>query len=127
LLLSAVLRPRAAAPLLVGARRQRLSIDMPARRSAANPLHAAAAVEWWDRQTDKWTDGRTDIRPLHRPSSACYANSVGDETICPVRFGHFRWPYDHAKHWVIFSARGFLLVFYSNHGPEMHRFSSGMG
>jgi len=28
---------------------------LPARRSAANSPHAAAAVEWGDRQTDRWT------------------------------------------------------------------------
>jgi len=40
----------------------------PARgRSAANPPHAAAAaVDRWDRQTDR----RTDARPFHRPCSA---------------------------------------------------------
>ena len=36
--------------------------------SAANPPHAAAAVDRWDR--------RTDARPFHRPCCACYARSV---------------------------------------------------
>jgi len=36
---------RAAAPLLLGARRPPLSIDISYRRSAANPPHVAAAVE----------------------------------------------------------------------------------
>jgi len=37
---------------------QQLSIDICCRRptSAANPPVAAAAVDRWDRQTDKWTD-----------------------------------------------------------------------
>jgi len=42
--LSAVLRSRAAAPLLLGARRPPLSFDI-SWRSAANPPHAALAVE----------------------------------------------------------------------------------
>jgi len=49
LLLSAVLRPRSAAPLLLGARRRRST--SPAR-TALSSKPAAAAVEWWDRQTD---------------------------------------------------------------------------
>jgi len=36
---------RAAAPLLLGARHRRCRSISPARRSAANPPHAAAAVE----------------------------------------------------------------------------------
>jgi len=49
----------------------------PARRSAANPPHAATAVEWWDRHTD----GRTDNRPCHRPCPALYAPSVNKAVI----------------------------------------------
>jgi len=45
---------RAAAPLLLRARSPPPSI-LSARRSAVNPLDTAAAVDWWDRQTD----GRT--------------------------------------------------------------------
>jgi len=45
---------------------------LPARRSAANPPHAAAAVD----RRGRPTDGRTDTRPLHRPCSAYYAGSV---------------------------------------------------
>jgi len=43
-----------------------------AGRPAANPPHATAAVSRWDRQTD----GRTYTRPLHRPCSACYTDTV---------------------------------------------------
>jgi len=39
---------------------------LPARRPAANPPVAVAAVDRWYRQTD----GRTDIRPIHRPCAA---------------------------------------------------------
>ena len=64
LLLSAVLRPRAAAPLLVGARRQRLSIDMPARRSQqqirCTPLLRSNGGT--DRRTNGQTDGRISVR-----------------------------------------------------------------
>jgi len=34
-------------------------------RSPVNPPHAAAAVDRWDRQTDR----RTGVQPFHRPSS----------------------------------------------------------
>ena len=56
---------RAAAPLLLGDR-----YVLPAKHSAANPPHAAAAVERWDRQTD----GRTP--DCYRHCSAYYAGSV---------------------------------------------------
>ena len=58
LLLSAVLRLCAATPLLLYRRPARVADDqyiLPARRSAANPPHVAAAVDG--------TDGRTDGRP----------------------------------------------------------------
>ena len=45
---------------------RRAAIDryrQPAGPTAANPPHAAAAVDRWDRQTD----GRTDARQFHRP------------------------------------------------------------
>jgi len=45
---------------------------LPARRSAANPPHAAAVVDRWNRQTD----GRTDARPFHRPCSTHHAGIV---------------------------------------------------
>jgi len=56
-LLAFATKRRAAAPLLLGARRPPLSIDIscPERRSAANPPYAAAAV--YD-GTDRQTDGR---------------------------------------------------------------------
>jgi len=72
---------RAAAPLLLGAdacaaclmQARRAAVDdiSSAGRSATNPLHAAAAVDRWDRRTD----GRTDARPFHSPCSAYYAGS----------------------------------------------------
>jgi len=43
---------------------------LPAGPTAANPLHAAAAVEKWDRQTD----GRTPTR--YTDPTAYYASSV---------------------------------------------------
>ena len=46
-----------------------VSVDryvLPAMHSAANPPHAAAAVEC---RTTGQTDGRTDARPLRRPCS----------------------------------------------------------
>ena len=48
------------APLLLDVRRPPPSTDMslPAGRPAANPLHAAVAVERWDRQTDGPTPDR---------------------------------------------------------------------
>jgi len=42
------------------------------QHSAANPPHAAAAFDWWDRLTD----GQTDTGPFYRPCSAYYAHSV---------------------------------------------------
>jgi len=44
---------------------------LPARRSAANPLHAAAAVDRWDRQTDRHTDKRSTTGDAY-----CRANSL---------------------------------------------------
>jgi len=53
LLLSAVLRPRAAALLLLPGAVDRYLLRV--RRSAANPPHAAAAFDLWDRLTDGQT------------------------------------------------------------------------
>jgi len=44
------------------------------------------------------------------------------EKISPFSFGHFRWLYGKADQWVRSPARGFLLVFYSNQSPKIHRF-----
>jgi len=51
---------RAAAPLLLDVRRPPPSTDvsLPAGRPAANPLHAAVAVERWDRRSDGPTPDR---------------------------------------------------------------------
>jgi len=45
---------------------------LPSERSAANLSTAVAAVDRWDRPTDR----QTDARPFHRPCSAYYAGSV---------------------------------------------------
>ena len=50
---------------------------LPAGPTAANAPHAAAAVDSWDRQTDRQTDGRTphrDIDPAPVPvtTARCY-------------------------------------------------------
>jgi len=34
---------------------------LPAGRSAANSRTAVAAVDQWDRQTERWTDGRPTV------------------------------------------------------------------
>ena len=58
--LAAAAERRAVAPLLLGARHPPLLIDLPsARRSAANPQHAASA-------SNDGTDGRTDGRTPER-------------------------------------------------------------
>ena len=56
---------------------QQLSINIccPRWNSAANGLHAAAAVDL------QGTDRRTDIRPLHRPCTAYYGGSVNKQQI----------------------------------------------
>ena len=45
---------------------------LPTGRSAANQPHAAAVIDRLDTETDR----RTDTRPLRKPCSAYYANSV---------------------------------------------------
>ena len=47
-------------------------LPLPAESTAANPPHAAAAIDRWDRRTD----GRTDGRQLHRLCSAYCASSA---------------------------------------------------
>ena len=49
-----------ACAVLLGGRRCR-SIYPPAGRPAANPPHAAAAVDRWDRLTDGQTEGRRTV------------------------------------------------------------------
>ena len=65
LLVSAVLRTRAVALLLPGARRCQ-SISFAHTVLSDKP---AAAFDWWDRLTD----GRTDTGSFYRPCSAYYA------------------------------------------------------
>jgi len=72
---------RAAAPLMPGA--GAAAVDqyaLPARRSAANPPHAAAAE--FNDGTDRRTDRQTDVRPFHRLRPACYVRSVSDQSAC---------------------------------------------
>ena len=52
----------------------------PSRRSAANRMHAAIAVDRCNSQKDGRTDGRTDARPFHRPRSAYSAGSIKKHT-----------------------------------------------
>ena len=62
LLLNAVLRRRCCWVTALAAVERYVP---PAGRSAANPPHAAAAVEWWDRQTDRRTPDRYTDPVLH--------------------------------------------------------------
>ena len=57
----------------------------PAEPTAANPPHAAAAVNSWDRQTDR----RADARPFYRPYCTHYASSVSNKsTTIPTYIEH---------------------------------------
>jgi len=59
LLLSAVLRARAAAAPVT---QQAIDISwLPAMPTAGNPPHIAATVDRWDRQTDGRTDGHRTV------------------------------------------------------------------
>jgi len=49
---------------------------MPVRRSVANPPHAGAAVDRWDRKTDGPTDGKRSTVSYTLHGSAHYAGSV---------------------------------------------------
>jgi len=64
---------RAAALLLLGARRSPLSIDISCPHGAQQQT---CHMLWSTDDTDTQTDGRTDARPLHRPCSAYHAPSV---------------------------------------------------
>jgi len=82
---------RAAAPLppSAGACYRSIGpISCPHSARPANPPHASAAVDRWDR--------RTDARPFHRPCSAYYAGSVNNVG---------------AKFWPFFLFRQFSDVF----------------
>ena len=74
LLLSAVLRPRAASLLLPGARRCR-SISFARTALSSKPAARRCCVRLME-QTDWLTDGRTDTGPFYRPCSAYCARSV---------------------------------------------------
>jgi len=50
----------AAAPLLLSASACYQIYLLTTGCSAANPLHAAAAIDQWDRQLDGWMDGQID-------------------------------------------------------------------
>jgi len=74
-------RRAAAAPLLLGAGRAVIDRYLrPARLTAANPPHAAVAVDFWDRQTDGRTDGRTPYRCI---DPAAYNNTPKTFDDCP--------------------------------------------
>jgi len=71
-------RRAAAAPLLLSAGAcctATAAVDrhfLPTGRLAANPPTAVAAIDLWDRQTDR----RTDAQPLRRACSACCVGSI---------------------------------------------------
>jgi len=72
-------KPRCGPVLLLGAQR-RPAINrylLPAGRLAANPQHAAAAVDKWTKLTDR----RTDTRPLRKP---CSEYDVGSANNCDM-------------------------------------------
>ena len=50
----------AAVPLLLSASACYQIYLLTTGCSAANPLHAAAAIDQWDRQLDGWMDGQID-------------------------------------------------------------------
>ena len=87
LLLSAVLRPRAAALLLPGAVDRYL---LRLRRSAANPPHTAAAFDWWDRLTDGQTDGPTPDRFIDPAPHTMRAVSKS-ESSCQIADAQPHW------------------------------------
>jgi len=64
---------RTAAPLLLGARCRR---SMSPARTALNSKPAARRCCSRMIRTGRWTDGRTDTRPLHRTFSAYYTGSA---------------------------------------------------
>jgi len=69
----------ATARLLRGAQHQ-AEFDrhlLPAWRTAANPPHAAAAVDILDRHTGR----RTDTVPLHRPCFSYYVGSANNTAV----------------------------------------------
>ena len=81
LLAFAAVRRAAAAPLLLVAGRAAIHrYLLSAGYTAANPPHAAAVVDSWDRQTDR----RTDTVPLHRPV-AYYAAVSKNNVLLYVR------------------------------------------
>ena len=72
---------RCCAPLLLGARRPPLSIDLSCLRGAQQQTRRTLLQRSID-ETDRQTDGRTaDSGPLHRPCSAYYASSVKSREI----------------------------------------------
>jgi len=62
--------------------------------------------------------GGGDISKV-QPPSVCFWKRHRRRPRC--RFGHVRLPSSHADQWALLPALGFLLVFYSNHSPNMHR------
>jgi len=62
---------RAAAPLLLGARRPPLSIDISYRHGAQQQTRRTSLL-----RSNDGTDRRTDTRPLRRPCSTYYAGGA---------------------------------------------------
>ena len=80
LLLSAVLQPRAAAPLLLGARWTPLSIDISCPTAFSSKPAGRLGCGQMMGQTYRRTDRRTDSRTFHRPCFADYTGSVNNST-----------------------------------------------
>jgi len=90
---------------------------LPAGRSAANSPAAVADVDPWDRWTSGQTDGRMDVRPLHRPVTRGVLGSWRPPpTPKVVNFFHYisslyRFLFPSANIWSLFSVN--LLVKYT--------------
>jgi len=69
----AVLRHRAAAPLLLGAQRSPLSIDISSPHGAQQQTRRTPLL-----RSNDGRHGRTKTRPLHRPCSAFCAGSANN-------------------------------------------------
>ena len=68
---------------------------------------------------------RCSFRPFRFPR---YRGPNLTNDRCDFDFWHFGLLEEHANQWAWLPAWGFLLVFYSNHSPKLHRFwAMGMG
>ena len=89
LLLSAVMRVRAAAPLLLGARRPPLSIDISCSHGAQQQTRRTPLLRsndgTVDGRIDAQTDRGTDTGPLYRPCSAyCTGSANNNDSECQI-------------------------------------------